>query len=938
MFRAEFVIRAFVVFSATVLSALTSAAANGASVDGEGALRWRDGREVAVMGVNYYPPFWGDFRILTDRGIDIRRTIDDDIQHFRRLGLDCLRLHAIDREISTKEGALVDNEHLAVLDYLLASAISNGMHVVLTPIAWFSGPRDGEPKGFSQHYAKEALCSDPALEPVVTRYLREFVSHVNRHTGVRYADEPGIVAFECFNEPRYARGFSDERLTAHVTRLADAIRSTGTDKPVFYSVWQGRTAAIAAGRVDGLTVSSYPNDIQHGCETEPPSYARIRALASLTNAAAASKAKIAYEFDSADTCCSDMIPVIARMFRSVGVQAAAMFQYDELPLAAENAATRTHYLNLVYTPGKAIGMAIAAEVFRRVPRGVGFVPATDELAFPPFRTSRPRACAELAADDCYFYTNGAMTPPPDPAKLRHVWGVGDSPVVTTTGTGAYFLDRLSAGRWRLQLYPDVFRTADPFTGKAGMKVAALDRPVTLTVGLPDLGARFTRTLAPGDYVVARGGAVSSAPADLGGPRFVLPELVSTPLLDPRVPRQMRADRSTDVPCATVFASSAELTFSNGRGDVVRIPVEKGVGRVPAGALAPGRWYVRAEAEGPAGRAVRPTASDHRAVWHPQAGAAEVPILPESGEVLFESPGRRLPMGRRALPPQTAPEVWKAVVANEGGELAKVETGFVFPDGRGFGTVLVAPPGESLAYVQPESVVPLWRGPDDWTNRWGDVRQFSTYSGQWLFGSGKAPERQRVRVRELARVKAGRGWPVDVLAGPADWNFFDPERYANAWLFGSNQAQQGLGRDGCGDATYRLKFDAFVGGKGSFTLRQPLDGAAFRAAFPEAAAPTAVVVRMRALTDHTRRIEFVLYDAEERPWGVTIPLTTAWRDIRVSVEKMKFFRHWTQLAPPPKGAVLDARGATRCAFTLGAWLFKDGPELPHEIEISAIRVR
>lgn len=755
-----------------------------------------------ILGVNYYPPFWEDYRLLKDRGIDFHRTIDDDIQHFRRLGLDCLRLHAIDREISTKEGALVENEHLDILDYLLASAISNGMRVVLTPVAWFKGPADGKPKGFSQDFSKERLCSELRPEAIVRRYLREFVSHVNRYTGVRYADEPGIVGFECFNEPRYAEGFSDGQLTAHVNRLADAIRSTGTVKPIFYSVWQGRTEAIAAANVDGLTVSAYPNDIQHGCETDSPSLERVRKISYLTNSIAASKAKIAYEFDSADTCCTFMIPAIARMFRSQGIQAAAMFQYDELPLASENAATRTHYLNLVYTPGKAIAMAIAAEVFRRLPRGCDFEEATSEMIFPPFRLDRSRDCAELAAEDCYYYTNGALTPPPDPSKLRHVWGVGHSTVVASRGTGAYFLDRMGAGRWRLQLYPDVFRTADPFTGRKGEKVVVLDRKVTLTVNLPDLGNSFSVTLAPGDYVLTKGGMVLPASAKLEGARFALPPtLCSSPRMNPQIPRQMRADRPTDVACPSVFADKVMMTFTDEQGCVVRLAVTDGLCRVPAGTLHSGKWFVRAEAKGANGSDCRPTVDDFGAI-------------------------------------------------SRGGNCF---------------------------------------------------------------------------------------WTTEVLTKSSEWNFFDARRYLNAWLFGNNQSVQREGQDELGGSTYRVRCGAFAGGKGAFTVRQNLDGMEFARVFPDVRRPEVVIVRMRAVTKKTDRIEFVLYDDKDRPWGKTIPISTHWREIRIPVKKMRYFTHWTKNPLPLEGESLDARNLRKCAFTLGGWLFKNDDETPHEIEVASIRV-
>lgn len=238
---------------------------------------------------------------------------------------------------------------------------------------------------------------------------------------------------------------------------------------------------------DGITASAYPTGIQHGCETEPPDIARIVPFVSVTNAAA----------------------------------------------------TRTHYLNLAYTPGKAIAMSIGAEIFRRVPRFTSYGTVTNTLVAPPFRIDGTRDCAELASDDVYYYTNGALSPPPDPSKLRHVWGVGRSTVVDSEGTGAYFLDRLAPGKWRLQLYPDIFRVADPFTGAPGVKVAALDRKVKLAVNLPDLGDRFVLEITPGDYVLERGGKIAPAPAGTHGPRFVMPPLVSTVLAGPRIPRQIR---------------------------------------------------------------------------------------------------------------------------------------------------------------------------------------------------------------------------------------------------------------------------------------------------------------------------------------------------------------------------------------------------------------
>ena len=100
-----------------------------------------------LWGVNYYAPFALDYNELTRRGVDPRTAIRDDVAHFRRLGLDLLRVHCFDRQISRRDGSLVDTVHLELLDYLVSVASSNGMRTVITPIAWFGwSPMDDAAK------------------------------------------------------------------------------------------------------------------------------------------------------------------------------------------------------------------------------------------------------------------------------------------------------------------------------------------------------------------------------------------------------------------------------------------------------------------------------------------------------------------------------------------------------------------------------------------------------------------------------------------------------------------------------------------------------------------------------------------------------------------------------------------------------------------------
>ena len=97
---------------------------------------------MALFGVNYYTPFWHNYPDLQAIGAAHKQVIDQDVLHFARMGLDALRLHVFDREVSDQEGNLLANEHLDLLDYLIARAKERGIYTVLTPIAWWPVPGD----------------------------------------------------------------------------------------------------------------------------------------------------------------------------------------------------------------------------------------------------------------------------------------------------------------------------------------------------------------------------------------------------------------------------------------------------------------------------------------------------------------------------------------------------------------------------------------------------------------------------------------------------------------------------------------------------------------------------------------------------------------------------------------------------------------------------
>jgi hypothetical protein len=205
------------------------------------------------------------------------------------------------------------------------------------------------------------------------------------------------------------------------------------------------------------------------------------------------KARMVYEFDAADVGASYMYPAMARSFRAAGFQWATQFAYDPLAIAFANTEYQTHFLNLAYTPSKAISFMIAGAAFRQLPRGGSYGRYPESERFGPFRVSFSEDLSEMVADTALLYSNSTGSAPANPADLRHVAGVGTSPVVSYEGTGAYFLDRLADGVWRLEVYPDVVWVVDPFTrpslARRAVRVVWRTRPMTLT--LPNLGSAFS---------------------------------------------------------------------------------------------------------------------------------------------------------------------------------------------------------------------------------------------------------------------------------------------------------------------------------------------------------------------------------------------------------------------------------------------------------------
>jgi hypothetical protein len=467
-------------------------------IDKNGVLRLSaTNAEASYFGVNYTLPFAYGYRSHQALKIDIEKAIDQDVYHFARLGINAFRVHVWDTEISDSTGNLINNEHLRLFDYLLSKLEERKIRIIITPIAfWGNGYPDKDEKtsSFVEKYGKKGAVTIEAAFKAQEKYLSQFFRHVNPYTRKTYGHDQFVIATEINNEPNHT---GEKQLTTnYINRMKAAIVGTGWSKPVFYNISESPAYAdaVAKSKADGFSFQWYPTGLVAGHELKGnllPNVDRY-SIPFDTIPQFLHKPKMIYEFDAADVLKSYMYPAMARSFRTAGFQWATQFAYDPLGTAYANTEYQTHYLNLAYTPAKAISLMIAAKVFRQTPlyKSYGSFPA--DTAFGPFTVSYKRQLSEMNSATEFYYSNHTRSIPVKLAALQHIAGVGSSKIVSYRGTGAYFLDKLAAGSWRLEVLPDVVQLKDPFAKNtldaAFTQVISRSNPMKIT--LADLGPEF----------------------------------------------------------------------------------------------------------------------------------------------------------------------------------------------------------------------------------------------------------------------------------------------------------------------------------------------------------------------------------------------------------------------------------------------------------------
>ena len=437
-------------------------------IDAKGVFRWsKDKSAVYLFGVNYTLPFAYGYRSVKALNLNIEKEIDKDVYHMARMGVDAFRVHVWDTEISDSLGNLKENEHLRLFDYLLSKLEERHIKIIITPIAfWGNGyPEPDERTGsFSNKYGKRTALVNEQAFIAQERYLKKFFKHVNPYTHQTYSADDFIIATEINNEPQHSG--NKDRVTQYINRMKAAVNSTGWKKPVFYNISESPAYAdaVAKSKADGFSFQWYPIGLVAGHEQQGNFLPHVNkynfpfdTIPQFKN-----KARIIYEFDAADLLQSYLYPVMARSFKQAGFQWATQFAYDPMATAYGNTEYQTHFLNLAYTPAKAISFLIANRAFHSLPTGKSYGSYPADSVFDAYSVSYKQGMSQMNTAKEFYYSGTTTAQPVGGKKLAHVAGVGSSVIVKYKGYGAYFLDKLENGAWRLEVMPDAIVVRDPF--------------------------------------------------------------------------------------------------------------------------------------------------------------------------------------------------------------------------------------------------------------------------------------------------------------------------------------------------------------------------------------------------------------------------------------------------------------------------------------------
>ena len=164
------------------------------------------------------------------------------------------------------------------------------------------------------------------------------------------------------------------------------------------------------------------------------------------------------------------------------------------------------------------------------------------------------------------------------------------------------------------------------------------------------------------------------------------------------------------------------------------------------------------------------------------------------------------------------------------------------------------------------------------------------------------------------------------ATDAKWNADQPVAQADDWEY----LQQG-------PYVLEAKPGTFADGKKVLTEGRFISTKFLRKRFPDCGPGRELVVRARATTPDTKRVELAIIETDGKVWGTELELTEDGREIRLPFSKLRYFSHWGNVPVFKPGWKPDCRQFKNLRFCYGAWLCPKATDKAHGLEVSSVKV-
>ena len=482
----------------------------------DGVLYNPEGKPLSLWGVNFQTPLSWEANRLGKAGVQkteqgLNAVTDNNLDDVVRLGANLLRCHLTPADFTDAKGNLTETAYLHALDYLVARAGEKGISLCF---AFLNHMGQKGPGAEWAGKGAETWIHDPDVVRCTANYISQLVKRVNPCNGIAYKDNKSIVFWELVNEPEmysyseisdsgYAPAYKSwlqkagkddtaanyaayrtETVRSYIDGMVKTLRDAGDGHPVCWGLNWHRFRrdnkdlfdGVVRSKADIVSFCNYPG--QDYVERNYSNYRydfTDRSFSDWFNKyfsmedgygwartkTFAPKAKVAYEFETFFNQSGYLYPVQALYIKALGGQAATMWTYTFAEIAPLFGGS--HFLNLRCTPAKAASFMVASRIFHSTKPDFP-IKVSDEMSGDGWCISKQHNAA-VYSDGEYYCTSGetlsGWSGIKPSAGVKHISGLGSSPLVTYSGSGIYFIDETDSGLL-INLMPDIVIKGDRF--------------------------------------------------------------------------------------------------------------------------------------------------------------------------------------------------------------------------------------------------------------------------------------------------------------------------------------------------------------------------------------------------------------------------------------------------------------------------------------------